>query len=64
MNQKNNSETNQLTSIRSKLEGLKTNDAIVDNFNDEQKKVFNELDRNGKRQLLKSLKGKKKYGFK
>jgi hypothetical protein len=64
MNQKNNSETNQLTSIRSKLEGFKTNDTIVDNFNDEQKKVFNELDRNGKRKLLKSLKGKKKYGFK
>lgn len=36
----------------------------VDKFNDEQKKLFNELDRNGKRQLLKSLKGKKKYGFK
>lgn len=47
--------------IESQLQSL---NPIVDKFNDEQKKLFNELDRQGKRQLLKSLKGKKKYGFK
>jgi hypothetical protein len=50
---------------KDKLEAeIRSNNPIVDNFNDEQKKLFNELDRNGKRKLLKSLKGKKKYGFK
>ena len=50
---------------KDKLEAeIRSNNPIVDNFNDEQTKLFNELDRNGKRKLLKSLKGKKKYGFK
>lgn len=33
-------------------------------FNDDQQKMLDSLDRNGRRQVLRAIKGKKKYGYK